>query len=207
MPVLQPLVDDANTATFNTAFAMIGTATANLSNHEGYTYRWANDAERLAQAGMRDGDEGYQVSSGFYYTYIAGAWKRSRATAAQTYAPTFTNLGGNYTAMGTWYPISPFLINVTVNVQAPSPSGSGGIKFSLPTGLTTNGPSVLTGDGFFAGVPAIFPLTGDFSSGGNTATLYSPLGVSNANVTAIDAGRLGTNGSFTVSGNVFVTGL
>lgn len=39
-----------------------------------YSYRWANNAARTAQTGMRAGDQGYQVDSGIRWTYDGANW-------------------------------------------------------------------------------------------------------------------------------------
>ena len=71
MPVLQPLVDDASTATFNAAFAQIGTV---IGSQDIKSYKWANASARNAQAGMSEGDLGYQRDSKFVYVYSGTAW-------------------------------------------------------------------------------------------------------------------------------------
>ena len=68
MPILQPAVDNAETATFNDAFAAIG------NTRQIKTYKWADNAARTAQTGMTAGDEGYQTDTDTYYTYDGAAW-------------------------------------------------------------------------------------------------------------------------------------
>jgi hypothetical protein len=43
-------------------------------NRQYYNYRWANDAARIAQTGMRAFDRGQQLDTGVEYRYINGAW-------------------------------------------------------------------------------------------------------------------------------------
>lgn len=42
--------------------------------HEIYSYRWADSTARNAETGMRAGDYGYQVDTGFSYFYNGSAW-------------------------------------------------------------------------------------------------------------------------------------
>ena len=69
MPILQPTVDNAETATFNDAFAAIG------NTRQIKTYKWADNAARTAQTGMVAGDEGYQTDTGTLYTYDGTSWE------------------------------------------------------------------------------------------------------------------------------------
>ena len=68
MPILQPTVDNAETATFNDAFAAIG------NTRQIKTYKWADNAARTAQTGMVAGDEGYQTDTDTAYRYDGTAW-------------------------------------------------------------------------------------------------------------------------------------
>ena len=78
MPILQPTVDNAETATFNDAFAAIGNAVVAVENvRQIQTYKWADNAARTAQTGMVAGDEGYQTDTDTYYTYDGAAWNDS----------------------------------------------------------------------------------------------------------------------------------
>jgi len=75
MPVLQPLIDDASTATFNTAFGIIGqTFKAFSGTRMTQNFRWANQAEQDAQAGMVDGDTGFRTDTGKSYRRYGNAW-------------------------------------------------------------------------------------------------------------------------------------
>jgi len=71
MPILQPTVDNAETATFNDAFAAIG------NTRQIKTYKWADNAARTAQTGMAAGDEGYQTDTDTAYRYDGTAWNES----------------------------------------------------------------------------------------------------------------------------------
>ena len=71
MPILQPTVDNAETATFNDAFAAIG------NTRQIKTYKWADNAARTAQTGMVAGDEGYQTDTDTAYRYDGTAWNES----------------------------------------------------------------------------------------------------------------------------------
>ena len=68
MPILQPTVDNAETATFNDAFAAVG------NTRQIKTYKWADNAARTAQTGMGAGDEGYQTDTGAAYRYDGTVW-------------------------------------------------------------------------------------------------------------------------------------
>ena len=68
MPILQPTVDNAETATFNDAFAAIG------NTRQIKTYKWADNAARTAQTGMTAGDLGYQTDTGVQYYYSGSGW-------------------------------------------------------------------------------------------------------------------------------------
>lgn len=75
MPVLQPLVDDASTATFNAAFAQIGTVIAGISGGQALkTYKWADQTQQNAESGMTEGSIGYRTDTDIYYTYTGSAW-------------------------------------------------------------------------------------------------------------------------------------
>ena len=69
MPILQPTVDNAETATFNDAFAAIG------NTRQIQTYKWADNAARTAQTGMGAGDEGYQTDTDTAYRYDGTGWR------------------------------------------------------------------------------------------------------------------------------------
>ena len=69
MPILQPTIDNAETATFNDAFAAIG------NTRQIKTYKWADNAARTAQTGMTAGDLGYQTDTGTLYTYDGTSWE------------------------------------------------------------------------------------------------------------------------------------
>ena len=82
MPILQPTVDNAETATFNDAFAAIGNAVVAVENvRQIKTYKWADNAARTAQTGMTAGDEGYQTDTDTTYIYSGSVW---RATPEDT---------------------------------------------------------------------------------------------------------------------------
>ena len=81
MPILQPTVDNAETATFNDAFAAIG------NTRQIKTYKWADNAARTAQTGMGAGDEGYQTDTDTYYTYDGAAWVATQTTTSGTITP------------------------------------------------------------------------------------------------------------------------
>ena len=84
MPILQPTVDNAETATFNDAFAAVGNAVVAVENvRQIQTYKWADNAARTAQTGMTAGDEGYQTDTDTYYTYDGTAWITGTASNLQ----------------------------------------------------------------------------------------------------------------------------
>ena len=99
MPILQPTVDNAETATFNDAFAAIGNAVVAVENavvavenvRQIQTYKWADNAARTAQTGMGAGDEGYQTDTDTYYIYDGTSWKG---------IPTPTNVVGTVDLVG-----------------------------------------------------------------------------------------------------------
>ena len=75
MPILQPAVDNAETATFNTAFAAVGTAFSGFTGtRQIQSFLWADNAARTAQTGMVAGDEGYQTDTDTAYRYDGTAW-------------------------------------------------------------------------------------------------------------------------------------
>ena len=75
MPILQPTIDNAETATFNDAFAAIGNAVVAVENvRQIKTYKWADNAARTAQTGMTAGDEGYQTDTDTAYRYDGAVW-------------------------------------------------------------------------------------------------------------------------------------
>ena len=96
MPILQPAIDNAETATFNTAFAAIGNLRAIK------TYKWANATARGLQIGMSAGDMGYQTDNKVYYAYTGAAWESIRDdTGWVGYTPDFQNITlGNGTKTG-----------------------------------------------------------------------------------------------------------
>lgn len=73
MPVLQPLVDDASTATFNAAFAQIGSVVSGVTPGI-TTYRWTSQTAQNNQTGMVEGSIGYRTDTDIYYTYTGSAW-------------------------------------------------------------------------------------------------------------------------------------
>ena len=83
MPILQPTIDNAETATFNDAFAAIGNAVVAVENavaavenvRQIQTYKWADNAARTAQTGMTAGDEGYQTDTDTTYIYSGSVWR------------------------------------------------------------------------------------------------------------------------------------
>ena len=77
MPILQPTIDNAETATFNDAFAAIG------NTRQIKTYKWADNAARTAQTGMVAGDLGYQTDTDTYYTYDGTSWVTGTASNLQ----------------------------------------------------------------------------------------------------------------------------
>ena len=91
MPILQPTIDNAETATFNDAFAAVGNAVVAVENvRQIQTYKWADNAARTAQTGMVAGDEGYQTDTGAAYRYDGAAWVLV-ADATQTVTVTPAN--------------------------------------------------------------------------------------------------------------------
>lgn len=95
MPVLQPLVDDSSTATFNAAFAQVGTVvgplTAGFAQRQIRTFKWANAAARTAQTGMSEGDVGHQIDTRVTYLYTSSAWK-AWSSSWTLYTPTAMGL-------------------------------------------------------------------------------------------------------------------
>ena len=83
MPILQPAVDNAETATFNTAFAAVGTAFSGFTGtREIQTFVWADNAARTAQTGMTAGDEGYQTDTDTVYRYDGTSWNAAGSLLA-----------------------------------------------------------------------------------------------------------------------------
>ena len=75
MPILQPAIDNAETATFNDAIAAVGNAVVAVENvRQIQTYKWADNAARTAQTGMGAGDEGYQTDTDTNYRYDGAGW-------------------------------------------------------------------------------------------------------------------------------------
>lgn len=61
---------------FNSQSQALNTALNNLvSVRQIQTFKWANDAERNAQTGMVNGDEGYQTDTNTGYKYVGGVWQ------------------------------------------------------------------------------------------------------------------------------------
>jgi len=187
--------------------------TLNEGRRQGYNYRWANDSERAAQTGMRAGDTGFQVDTGFYYTRVGGSWKRSGATNYQV-SSTFTvggvtNFGSGGSRVMNWIPTSPYTISYRVAVGMGSgSSGSGQLSIPMPTGIT------LAGGGehslalkFYAGGLGADLLGYANSTTGSSFNLYTPTSVSTTAISGADFPRLGTGGNFNVNGTLFVDGL
>lgn len=81
-----------STATENANFNKIDT---NLGVAQ---YRWSNDAQRTAQTGMRDGDEGFQTDIDATYKYMGAwqLWNRRRFAFTPVLAPDGTMGSGGY---------------------------------------------------------------------------------------------------------------
>jgi len=101
MPILQPTIDNAETATFNTAFAAVGTAFSGFTGtRQIQTFVWADNAARTAQTGMTAGDEGYQTDTDTAYRYDGTAWVVVGVPDTGWQVPTllngWTNYGGGF---------------------------------------------------------------------------------------------------------------
>ena len=94
MPILQPTVDNAETATFNDAFAAVGNAVVAVENvRQIQTYKWADNAARTAQTGMVAGDEGYQTDTDTAYRYDGAAWNEQSSSGLALVTPTAPSAG------------------------------------------------------------------------------------------------------------------
>lgn len=82
MPVLEPLVDPASTATFNTAFGLIAGGVDQMRPIR--SFKWANAAARNAQTGMTEGDIGDQADTNEVWRYSGSAWGVVYGPVAQT---------------------------------------------------------------------------------------------------------------------------
>ena len=101
MPILQPAVDNAETATFNTAFAAVGTAFSGFTGtRQIQTFVWADNAARTAQTGMGAGDEGYQTDTDTAYRYDGAAWNEQSSSGLALVTPTDPSAGVTVSAGG-----------------------------------------------------------------------------------------------------------
>lgn len=91
MPVLQPLVDDASTATFNTAFATIGTSYANRRFFSGT----ADERNAWSGSGKAKVGDHWQDSNGDRreYVYTGSAWGAELKMKAGTFGGTTASSG------------------------------------------------------------------------------------------------------------------
>lgn len=70
------LLNIANAILSITVEALKSRVTSLESSGQLYFYRWANNAARTGQAGMRLGDAGLQVDTGIEYRYSGSVWVR-----------------------------------------------------------------------------------------------------------------------------------
>jgi hypothetical protein len=69
-----------------TVFAnMANSVQTAINKRQGYYYRWADNAARLAQTGMRSGDKGFQVDTGYEFRYNGTKWELWSAYGSMTY--------------------------------------------------------------------------------------------------------------------------
>ena len=142
MPILQPTIDNAETATFNDAFAAIGNAVVAVENavvavenvRQIKTYKWADNAARTAQTGMGAGDEGYQTDTDTYYTYDGSAWIVVGVPDTGWQVPTLLN---GWTNFGVSYQTARYRRKGgVVYIQGLLKDGTTGVSiFNLPVGF------------------------------------------------------------------------
>ena len=144
MPILQPAVDNAETATFNTAFAAVGTAFSGFTGtRQIQTFVWADNAARTAQTGMTAGDEGYQRDTKVAYRYDGAAWDEVYNTEDSGWvSPTIsdgTPISGNLFAYRRIIAGGVAVVYLRGRINSLT---NGVVMFTLPAGYR---PSVLSG--------------------------------------------------------------
>ena len=116
-----------------------------FGNRQLYSYRWSNSAARNAQAGMRDGDTGYQIDHHDVWRYWGG-WTLESRRATSFLPRTGSFAVGNGSINGSYSVANSSLtmqINVTIGTTT---SFSGWPIFFLPLTAQFN-----TGDGSIVG--------------------------------------------------------
>ena len=140
MPILQPAVDNAETATFNTAFAAIGTAIGTFKNsRQLQTFSWANAAGRTGQTGMANGDRGYQRDTKVSYMYDGVSWLAQNALAILSRAvTTFSTPNGASTLVNSSALDVTKLVNMTSTGGAITVVTPGNYRVSAKVQFTAN---------------------------------------------------------------------
>jgi hypothetical protein len=132
-------------APLNTVFQNLAETTQTaLAPRASFSYRWADAAARTAQAGMRNGDQGYQIDTGLWYERIAAAWVRSSGVwssfaSALVGSVTNPNLGTGGSMNMRFCQVGK-LVTVHFAVQFGSSGvapGSGSYSISLPVAAAT----------------------------------------------------------------------
>ncbi len=101
-----------------------------LTARQIHTYQWANAAARTAQAGMAEGDVGYQADTDLTYQYNGSAWKLWQKLST-AFTPTWTNLTIGSATQAWVYSISAGLVTVQ-GVTTLSASTMGAAYMALP---------------------------------------------------------------------------
>lgn len=120
-----------------------------VNNRQLQDYRWADSAARAAQAGMGEGDEGYQIDTKIIYRYSSGAWRIWSTLTPVAFTPTWTNLTVGDGTQDWVYNISSGRVFISGTFTLGSTSAVGtNPYFSLPVAGTFTDAQVL-GDALF----------------------------------------------------------
>jgi hypothetical protein len=183
--------DDIYFADGNTLLSIenISSATATsvqnaLDKRKVYTYRWDSSAEKIAQTGMREGDNGYNTADNAEYLYNGSSWLawNKRKTS---YVPNISSfaLTTSLTDYVGYYSISSGICTVEFSAILGATGANTGITsmfITLPPFPVVTRASFLTnnialqGTAFFDVVAGVYLGCFRYSTGGTTANILAP---------------------------------
>jgi len=119
-----------------------------FGNRQLYTYRWPNAVARLAQAGMENGDEGFQSDTQTTYKRLDSSWK-IWSLPLSGYTPSWSGINISSGTVEGYWSMSAGVVTCEVVVTAGSnTSATGSMSFSAPI-TPLNGQLVNVGTGRF----------------------------------------------------------
>ena len=161
MPILQPAVDNAETATFNTAFAAVGTAFSGFTGtRQIQTFVWADNAARTAQTGMTAGDEGYQTDTDTVYRYDGAAWVTGGTDGTTTPASGYTLDADRTKLHRTQDGVVTFQIGVSSAGSIPNYAAVANLPAGFRPPVEYNGGAILANSGSAGGL-IVYTSSGD----------------------------------------------